>query len=160
MPATEGAIAIGCVALTPDTAASLRRQIGWMGQRAHVFAGSVQDNVALGRDGVDRAQVAAAMRIADLGSVAQAHPGVALGEGGTGLSGGEAARLALARIAASSHAKLLLVDEPTAHLDTETAVRVADALIGLARGRTLIVVTHDPVFAARMDRVIRLEASA
>jgi ATP-binding cassette subfamily C protein CydD len=85
---------------------------------------------------------------------------VALGEGGTGLSGGEAARLALARIAASSHAGLLLVDEPTAHLDTETAVRVADALIELARGRTLIAVTHDPVFAARMDRVIRLEACA
>ena len=158
VPATAGDIAIGGVALTADTAASLRRQIGWMGQRPHVFAGSVQDNVALGRDGVDRAQVAAAMRIADLGSVAQAHPGVALGEGGSGLSGGEAARLALARIAASSHASLLLVDEPTAHLDTETATRVADALIELARGKTLIAVTHDPVFAARMDRVIRLEA--
>ena len=161
VPATAGDISIGGVTLTEDTSASLRRQIGWMGQRPHVFAGSVQDNVALGRDGVDRAQVDAAMRIADLGSVAQAHPGVALGEGGTGLSGGEAVRLALARIAASSsHASLLLVDEPTAHLDTETAVRVADALIELARDRTLIAVTHDPVFAARMDRVIRLEACA
>ena len=160
VPATAGDISIGGVALTEDTSASLRRRIGWMGQRPHVFAGSVQDNVALGRDGVDRAQVDAAMQVADLGSVAQAHPGVALGEGGTGLSGGEAARLALARIAASSHAGLLLVDEPTAHLDTETAVRVADALIELARGKTLIAVTHDPVFAARMDRVIRLEACA
>ncbi|MGJ7579521.1 thiol reductant ABC exporter subunit CydD [Variovorax sp. RHLX14] len=160
VPATAGDIAIGGVDLTPDSAAVLRRRIGWMGQRPHVFAGSVQDNVSLGRAGIDRAQVDAAMRIADLGSVAQAHPGVALGEGGSGMSGGEAARLALARIAAPSHANLLLVDEPTAHLDTETAGRVADALIELARGKTLIAVTHDPVFAARMDRVIRLEAVA
>ncbi len=160
VPASAGEVAIGGVALTPDSAAALRSRIGWMGQRAHVFAGSVQDNVSLGRAGVDRARVEVAMQTADLGSVAQAHPGVALGEGGTGLSGGEAARLALARVAAQPDASLLLVDEPTAHLDTETASRVADALIELARGKTLIAVTHDPVFAARMDRTIRLEVAA
>ncbi len=160
VPASEGEIAIGGIALTPDSAAALRSRIGWMGQRAHVFAGSVQDNVSLGRAGVDRARVDAAMRTADLDGVAQAHPGVALGEGGTGLSGGEAARLALARVAAQPDAGLLLVDEPTAHLDTETARRVADALIELAHGKTLIAVTHDPVFAARMHRTIRLEVAA
>ena len=54
---------------------------------------------------------------------------------------------------------MLLVDEPTAHLDTATAERVADALLQLAHGKTLIVATHDPVLAARMDRVIALDAS-
>lgn len=93
-----------------------------------------------------------------LETVAQAHPGVALGEGGIGLSGGEAVRLALARIAVHPHADLLLVDEPTAHLDTETAAQVADALLALARGKTLVVATHDPVLAARMNRSIRLDA--
>jgi ATP-binding cassette subfamily C protein CydD len=63
-------------------------------------------------------------------------------------------RLALARIAVHPHADLLLVDEPTAHLDTETAERVTDALVALARGKTLIVATHDPVLAARMHRVV------
>jgi ATP-binding cassette subfamily C protein CydD len=158
VPASAGDIAIGGVSLTDESAAMCRRRIAWMGQRPHVFAGSVQANVALGRAGVHAAQVDDAMRFAALSGVAQAHPGVALGEGGSGLSGGEAARLALARVAAHPEADLLLVDEPTAHLDTETAARVADALIELARGKTLIAATHDPVLAARMQRVIRLEA--
>jgi ATP-binding cassette subfamily C protein CydD len=56
------------------------------------------------------------------------------------------------------HADLLLVDEPTAHLDTETAGRVIDALMALAAGKTLIVATHDPLLIARMDREISLDA--
>ena len=158
LPAAHGEISIGGVPLSDRTAGVLRQRIAWMGQRPHVFAGSVESNVALGRAGVGTSQVAAAMRFASLETVAQAHPGVALGEGGIGLSGGEAVRLALARIAVHRHADLLLVDEPTAHLDTETATQVADALLALARGKTLLVATHDPVLAARMNRSIRLDA--
>lgn len=158
VPASRGDISIGGVPLTDHTVAALRQRMAWMGQAPHVFAGSVETNVTLGRTGIDTPQVAAAMRFASLDEVAQAHPGVALGEGGHGLSGGEAARLALARIAVHPHADLLLVDEPTAHLDTETASRVADALMSLAQGKTLVVATHDPVLAARMDRVVNLGA--
>lgn len=160
VPATRGEISIGGVALTDHTVAALRQRMAWMGQAPHVFAGSVETNVALGRVGVDTPQVAEAMRFASLEAVTQAHPGVTLGEGGHGLSGGEAVRLALARVAVHPHADLLLVDEPTAHLDTETAERVADALVALARGKTLVVATHDPVLAARMDRAANLGAEA
>ncbi|SOD27159.1 ATP-binding cassette, subfamily C, CydD [Variovorax sp. YR752] len=160
VPATRGEISIGGVALTDHTVAALRQRMAWMGQAPHVFAGSVETNVALGRVGVDIPQVAEAMRFASLEAVTQAHPGVTLGEGGHGLSGGEAVRLALARVAVHPHADLLLVDEPTAHLDTETAERVADALVALARGKTLVVATHDPVLAARMDRAVNLGAEA
>ncbi len=160
VPARSGDIVIGGVTLTDHTVAALRQRMAWMGQAPHVFAGSVAANVALGRVGIDTPQVASAMRFAALEDVAQAHPGVALGEGGRGLSGGEAVRLALARIAVHPHADLLLVDEPTAHLDTETAERVADALVALARGKTLVVATHDPVLAARMHRTVRLDAQA
>lgn len=156
IPASRGDIVIGGVTLGEHTAAGLRQRMAWMGQAPHVFAGSVQANVALGRAGVEAPQVTAAMRLAALEPVAQAHPGAALGEGGSGLSGGEAVRLALARIAVHAQADLLLVDEPTAHLDTETAERVADALVTLARGKTLIVATHDPVLAARMHRTVHL----
>ncbi|MET3375255.1 ATP-binding cassette subfamily C protein CydD [Variovorax boronicumulans] len=156
MPATRGEIAIGGVPLTEHTAATLRQRTAWMGQKPHVFAGSVEANVALGRADIGAPEVAEAMRFAALEDVAQAHPGTALGEGGSGLSGGEAVRLALARIAVHPHADLILADEPTAHLDTATAARVADALVALARGRTLIVSTHDPVLAARMDRTVSL----
>lgn len=156
MPATRGEIAIGGVPLTEHSAAALRQRTAWMGQRPHVFAGSVEANVALGRADIGAPEVAEAMRFAALEDVAQAHPGTALGEGGSGLSGGEAVRLALARVAVHPHADLILADEPTAHLDTATAARVADALVALARGRTLIVSTHDPVLAARMDRTVNL----
>jgi len=158
VPARQGEIVVGGVPLTEHTVAALRRRMAWIGQKPHVFAGSVQANVALGRAGVHAAQVEAAMQLAGLGHVVHAHPGAALGEGGSGLSGGELVRLALARIAVHPEADLLLVDEPTAHLDTETAERVADALIELARGKTLIAATHDPVLAARMGRVVRLDA--
>ena len=159
LPAARGDIRIGGVPLVDLSAGALRQRIGWMGQAPHVFARSVEANVALGRMGVGTAEVHAAMHFAGLENAAQAHPGIALGEGGGGLSGGEVVRLALARVAVHPDAGLLLVDEPTAHLDTATAERVADALLQLAHGKTLIVATHDPVLAARMDRVIALDAS-
>jgi len=157
LPAGRGEIAIGGVPVSDRAIGGLRARIGWMGQRPHVFAGSVESNVALGRPGVRAGEVESAMRFASLDEVAQAHPSSTLGEGGTGLSGGEAVRLALARMAVQPGADLLLVDEPTAHLDSQTADRVADALLELARGKTLVLSTHDPLLAARMHRVIRLD---
>lgn len=160
MPAARGQIAIGGVALSDRSIGALRQRIGWMGQHPHVFAGAVEANVALGRAGITTAKVQAALDLAWLDGVAQARPLAMLGEGGSGLSGGEAVRLALARLAVQVGADLLLVDEPTAHLDTDTANRVGEALIALAQGKTLIVATHDPVLAARLGRVIRLDALA
>ena len=155
---TAGRIEIDGQTLAPDTVRALRERMAWMGQRAHVFAAPVRDNIALGRPTVDDERVRQAIAKARLDAVAQAHPGISLGEGGTGLSGGEAARLALARLMAAPEADLLLADEPTAHLDSETADQVAESLVTLARGRTLIVATHDPRLAARMDRVVQLPA--
>lgn len=158
VPADRGDITIGGTLLSDRSASTLRSRIAWMGQKPHVFAGSVQANVTLGRVAASSAPAASALKFANLQGVAQAHPGIALGEGGLGLSGGEVARLALARMALDTNADLLLVDEPTAHLDTDTAGRVTDALIQLARGKTLIVATHDHVLAARLNRVVRLDA--
>ena len=155
-----GSIVVGGIPLTDTTASALRLRMAWMGQKPHVFAGSVATNVALGRAEVLAPQVLQAMRFASLQGVAQAHPASTLGEGGSGLSGGEAVRLALARVAVHGRAGLLLVDEPTAHLDSETAHRVTDALLQLARGKTLLVATHDPVLAARLGRVVELPAAA
>ena len=153
---TSGRIEIDGQTLAPDTVGALRERMAWMGQRAHVFAAPVRDNIALGRPSVDDERVRQAITQARLDTVAQAHPGISLGEGGTGLSGGEAARLALARLMAAPEADLLLADEPTAHLDSETADQVAESLVTLSRGRTLIVATHDPRLAARMDRIVQL----
>ena len=155
-----GTITVGGIPLDAATASALRLRMAWMGQTPHVFAGSVASNVALGRAEVQTPQVVQAMRFAALEGVAQAHPASALGEGGSGLSGGEAVRLALARVAVHENAGLLLVDEPTAHLDSETARRVTDALLQLAHGKTLLVATHDPVLAARFGRVVDLSVAS
>ncbi|MGS0756048.1 ATP-binding cassette domain-containing protein, partial [Roseateles sp. GG27B] len=156
LPAARGQIVIGGVTLSERSVGALRQRIGWLGQQAHVFAGRVEANITLGRAGISAAAVQAALDAARLGAV----PMAMLGEGGSGLSGGEALRLALARLAVHGQADLLLVDEPTAHLDTDTADLVSSALIALAQGMTLIVATHDPVLAARLGRVIRLDAMA
>ena len=156
LPADSGVIRIADVILDDATVAGLRRRMAWMGQRPHVFAASVSQNVTLGRAEADAGRVGAALHLAELAGVSQAQPGVMLGDGAQGLSGGEAVRLALARVAIHPHADLLLVDEPTAHLDSETAARVTDALLMLAKGKTMIVATHDPVLAARLSRRVLL----
>lgn len=132
-------------------------EIGWIGQRQHVFAGTVQANISLGRPTVDNAAVQQALTLARLHAVDQAHPRQMLGEGGVGLSGGEALRLALARIAADPSIQLILADEPTAHLDRQTAREITQALLELGRGRTLLVATHDPALAAALDRQMSLD---
>lgn len=156
-PASEGRVLIDGQPLAAGSAGALRRRMAWIGQSPHVFAGTVRDNVALGRADASAAQVQRALGIAALGGVARAHADAPLGEGGQGLSGGEALRLAIARAAADATADLLLVDEPTAHLDRATADDVTERLLMLAQGRTLIVATHDPVLAARLDRRVALQ---
>jgi len=155
-PVNGGAVRIGGVQLDAQSAADLRARMAWIGQKPHVFSGSVRGNVSLERDGIDSAAVGAAVGRAGLGHVGHATPGDSLGEGGLGLSGGELVRLALARAVCAPHAGLLLADEPTAHLDRDTAAGVIDALVALAQGRTLIVATHDLNLAARMKRAVRI----
>jgi len=150
--AEGGSIRIGGVDLDDASAAGLRSRMAWIGQKPHVFAATVRANVALGRPGVTPLAVTAAVRRAGLAHVEHAAPHEALGEGGTGLSGGELVRLALARAAVAPQASLLLADEPTAHLDHDTAAAVTDALLALARGRTLVVATHDLALAARIGK--------
>ncbi|MFG1465646.1 thiol reductant ABC exporter subunit CydD [Xanthobacter sp. DSM 24535] len=156
-PADGGEITIGGRPLTGETAAAHRARMAWIGQSPHFFAGSLRANIALGRADIGTDAVAAALRFAVLDPIAADRHGRAIGEGGAGLSGGEALRLALARAAANGHADLILADEPTAHLDAATAREVTEALLTLAEGRTLIVATHDPVLIARMDRQVLLE---
>lgn len=157
MPAQSGRIEVDGVALQPDTADGLRTRMAWIAQTPHVFAASVWHNVALGRPGVAAADATAALQGAALGQTARAQVGRWMGEGGIGLSGGELVRLALARAAVQYGAGLILADEPTAHLDRATADAVTDALLHLARGKTLLVATHDPALAARLQRTVRLE---
>src|SRR5262249_19560272 len=152
-----GAILIHGERLDENTAADLRRRIAWIGQSGHIFAGTVRSNVKLGRPDVSDQAVADAIRLLHLEQFVTADGARSVGEAGLGLSGGEALRLALARVAANRGADIILADEPTAHLDAETAADIREALVSLAEGRTLLVATHDPLLAARMHRVVHLD---
>ncbi len=145
---------VGGRRLDAGTAFDLRGRMAWVGQQPHIFAGTIKGNIKLGRPDVSDRAVAEAISRLHLDKVAESTS--AVGEAGLGLSGGEALRLALARIAADEKADIILADEPTAHLDADTAAAITDALLSLAEGRTLVVATHDPLLAARMHRIIRL----
>lgn len=151
----QGRIVIGGLPLEDETAEELRRRMTWVGQRPHIFQGTMARNVSLDRPGVGNAEIEKALRHVALEDVVRSHAG-SLGEAGVGLSGGEALRLALARAAASPDFGLVLADEPTAHLDAATAADIGDGLMALAEGKTMIVATHDPQLAKRMDRVVDL----
>ncbi|MCW1411698.1 thiol reductant ABC exporter subunit CydD [Rhizobium sp. 1AS11] len=157
-PCTGGRIVIGGIELVDDSAHALRASMAWIGQRPHIFAGTIAGNIALGRPGILRGDIEDALDAARLGKVAAAYGNRPLGEGGIGLSGGETLRLAIARAACNPHLRIILADEPTAHLDAATAAEVTESLLSLARGRTLIVATHDPLLAARMHRAKRVDA--
>ncbi|MEU3461338.1 thiol reductant ABC exporter subunit CydD [Streptomyces sp. NPDC006733] len=133
--------------------ASWHRQIAWVPQRPHLFAGTVAENVRLARPDATDEEVLAALR--DAGALDFAALETPLGEGGSGISAGQRQRLALAR-AFLADRPLLLLDEPTANLDGDTEAAVVDAVRRLAAGRTVLLVVHRPALLAVADRTIRL----
>ncbi|MHC0054750.1 thiol reductant ABC exporter subunit CydD [Actibacterium sp. D379-3] len=160
--ADTGRILIGDAELSADTADAWRAGLGWMPQTPHFIAGSLRRNLMLA-GGDDPRPLTAALDLAAAADVVATLPrglNTRLGESGTGVSGGEARRLILAR-AARARPGLLLADEPTADLDAETAAQVTAGLMALAHdGCALIVATHDPVLAGRMDHQIVLAPGA
>lgn len=157
-----GVLRWGGTPLDNATADGWRARIGWMPQAPRFVAGSLQRNLRLAQGDTPRALQDALALAAANEVVATLPRGTAtlLGETGTGVSGGEARRLILAR-AALRRPALLLADEPTADLDEETAAKVTEGLLSLAAsGTAVIVATHDPVLAARMNRQIELQETA
>ncbi|WP_373314268.1 thiol reductant ABC exporter subunit CydD [Catellatospora coxensis] len=136
-----------------------RRQLGWVPQRAHLFADTLAANIALGAPDAPRERIAGAARAAALGPVVDALPqglDTVLGERGHGLSSGERQRLALAR-AFLRDAPLLLLDEPTARLDAASEQAVVESTLSLVEGRTALLVAHRPALLAAATRVIRID---
>ncbi len=155
---TAGAVSCGGVDLRDVDAADWHARIAWVSQRPVVLSDTLAGNVRLARPDASATDVLAALVQAGLGPLVATLPdGVhtVVGDGGRRLSAGEAQRLGLAR-AFLSGAPLVVLDEPTAHLDAATAAAIEAKLVRLCRARTALVIAHDPGLAALADRTVEL----
>ena len=155
---SAGAITCGGRDLRELDLASWRGRLAWVPQNPTIFAGTVAENITLGAVGRVAARVDEAVRTAGLQElVAELPEGLdtVIGEGGRRLSAGQRQRIALAR-AFVRDASLLILDEPTSHLDAVTAAAVGEAIERVARGRTTLMIVHHEHVARRADRIVHL----
>jgi len=140
--------------------ASLRDNIAFVSQDVFLFRGTIRDNIALGKPGAGDAEIVAAARKANAHDfILQFADGydTNVGEQGAQLSGGQRQRVAIAR-ALLKNAPILLLDEPTAALDSESEREVQKALDALRAGRTTIVVAHRLQTIIGADRIFVIDA--
>lgn len=155
----SGRILINGTDLATIDPEDLRRRIAWIGQAPVLFHGTLRDNIRLGRPDADDAAVdraAAEARVTEFAAALPQGLDTPVGERGSGLSGGQAQRIALAR-AFLKDAPLVLLDEPTASLDRDTEAEILGSIRRLARGRTALVATHSQAAMAIAGRWILLD---
>jgi ATP-binding cassette subfamily C protein CydD len=157
---THGRVTVGSVDLASCDSRAWRAQVAWVPQRPTLFRGTVADNIRLGDPATRDERVRAAGALAGADEFIRQLPGgyeTVVGDGGRPLSAGEVQRIALAR-AFLRDAPLVILDEPTANLDPESAELVAEAIERLRAGRTVLLAVHRPGLAVLADRVVRLES--
>jgi subfamily B ATP-binding cassette protein MsbA len=156
---TGGRVTIDGEDLRDLRLADARRLFGIVPQETILFHDTVARNVAYGRDDVDPAAVEAAARAANAHAFVSRLPEgyeTLIGERGVKLSGGERQRLALARAVLKDPA-ILILDEATSSLDSESESLVQDAFERLRAGRTAVVIAHRLSTVQRADRIVVLE---
>lgn len=150
-----GRITVGGQDIRELTLESLRGRISYVSQNTFLFNDSIYNNIAYGRPGVSREEVVAAAHAASAHNFIMGLPDgydTSVGEHGTSLSGGERARVAIAR-ALLKDAPILILDEATAALDSESEKAVQGAIDTLMAGRTVIVIAHRLATIRKADSI-------
>ena len=142
--ATGGRVTLDGVDVRDYTLSGLRSQIGFVLQETVLFRGTIRDNIAYGKSGATDAEIIEAARLANADEFIGRMPhgyDTMVGERGSTLSGGQRQRIGIAR-AVVRNSPILMLDEPTAALDTESEKLVMEALERLMEGRTVITIAH------------------
>src|SRR5438552_15217756 len=155
----SGSIVIDGQNITGVVRTSLRSQIAYVGQDVFLFHGTARENIAIGKPGATGGEIIAAAKAAHAHEFITAFPAgydTPVGERGTQLSGGERQRIAIAR-ALIRNAPIILLDEATASLDSESERLVQDAIARLCQDRTTIVIAHRLHTITHADRILVVE---
>ncbi|MCB1413388.1 MAG: ABC transporter ATP-binding protein [Xanthobacteraceae bacterium] len=156
---TEGAIEIDGQDIARVSRRSLRRQTAYVGQDVYLFRATIRENIAFGREGATEAEIVAAARAACAHDFIMSFPrgyDTPVGEHGAQLSGGQRQRIAIAR-ALLKDAPVILLDEATAALDSESEKQVQEAINHLCQGRTTIVIAHRLHTIMHADAILVVE---
>ena len=156
---TLGRVLIDGVAVTDYRLDRLREQIGFVLQDTVLFAGSIRDNIAYGRPEATPEEIIQAAKMANAHDFISEMPhgyDSLVGERGLTLSGGQRQRIGIAR-AIVRNAPILILDEPTAALDTESEKLVMEALERLMKGRTVITIAHRLSTIRDADKIVVLK---
>ncbi len=153
---TNGTVKIDGYDVRDFTLKSLRDQIGYVLQDTVLFHGTIAENIAFGRPGASREEIMKAAELANahefISRMAQGYDTM-VGERGSTLSGGQRQRIGIARVMVRNN-PILLLDEPTAALDTESEKLVIEALERLMKGRTVITIAHRLTTIRDADQII------
>jgi ATP-binding cassette subfamily B protein len=156
---SEGAILLDGVDIRALAVADYRRNIGLVLQEPFLFFGTIADNIAYGKPAASRAEIVAAARAAHAHEFILRLPhgyDSLVGERGQGLSGGERQRISIAR-ALLIDPRILILDEATSSVDTETEKEIQKALDNLVRGRTTIAIAHRLSTLRQADRLVVMD---
>ncbi|WP_371365396.1 type I secretion system permease/ATPase [Pseudomonas sp. QL9] len=136
--------------------ADWRRIVGYVSQDARLFYGTLRENIMLGKPDASAEELLRVLRLTGLDQIAAAHPrgiNLPIGEMGDGVSGGQRQLISLARTLLA-RPKLLLMDEPTSAMDSQTEALFLEHLKRATADQTLVVVTHRPALLSLVDRIV------
>jgi ATP-binding cassette subfamily C protein LapB len=156
---TEGSIRHDGIDIAQIDPADLRRNIGYVGQEALLFFGTVRENITMAAPWAEDANILKAAKLANVEDFVKRHPlgyDMPVGERGENLSGGQRQSLTLAR-ALLSNPPILLLDEPTSAMDNSTEQAFLRNMQGIIEDKTLILVTHKPQLLTLVDRIIIID---